>query len=316
MPVDTAEQLRQAFPEGLQENAPLAQYTAARIGGPAEFLLTVRSADGLEAAARRLWELQVEFRILGGGSNVLIADAGVSGVVVLNQARAVKFETEPSSRRGVEGEPRVWAESGASLGGIARRAAERGMSGLEWAATVPGSVGGAVVGNAGAHGGDTAGSLDRAGILHREHGRREWGVDELGFGYRTSWLKRNPGQAVVLNGGFRLERSDTESVRAKMAEFNEYRQRTQPTGASLGSMFQNPPGDHAGRLIEAAGLKGARRGEVEISTLHANFFVNRGGGRASDVYALIQLARQTVSERFGVELELEIELVGNWERHA
>ncbi|MEK6587676.1 MAG: hypothetical protein AABY97_02390, partial [Chloroflexota bacterium] len=196
MPVDTAEQLRQAFPEGLQENAPLAQYTAARIGGPAEFLLTVRSADGLEAAARRLWELQVEFRILGGGSNVLIADAGVSGVVVLNQARAVKFETEPSSRRTlslskgravegepaepakprarprraqssrrgvegepaerVEGEPRVWAESGASLGGIARRAAERGMSGLEWAATVPGSVGGAVVGNAGAHGGDTA----------------------------------------------------------------------------------------------------------------------------------------------------------------
>lgn len=308
MTAATAEQLRQAFPEGLQENAPLAQYTAARIGGPAEYLLTVRSADGLEAAARRLWEMQVEFRILGGGSNVLIADAGVSGVVVLNQARGVEFETEPDSR--------VWAESGASLGGIARRAAERGMSGLEWAATVPGSVGGAVVGNAGAHGGDTAGSLDRAGILHREHGRREWGVDELGFGYRTSWLKRNPGQAVVLNGGFRLERSDTESVRAKLAEFNEYRQRTQPTGASLGSMFRNPPGIHAGRLIEAAGLKGARRGEVEISTLHANFFVNRGGGRASDVYALIQLARQAVSERFGVELELEIELVGNWERHA
>ena len=308
MPVDTAEQLRQAFPEGLQENAPVAQYTAARIGGPAEFLLTVRSADGLEAAARRLWEMQVEFRILGGGSNVLIADAGVSGVVVLNQARRVEFETEPDVR--------VWAESGASLGGIARRAAERGMSGLEWAATVPGSVGGAVVGNAGAHGGDTAGSLDRAGILHREHGRREWGVDELGFGYRTSWLKRNPGQAVVLNGGFRLVQSNTESVRAKLAEFNEYRQRTQPTGASLGSMFQNPPGDHAGRLIEAAGLKGARRGEVEISTLHANFFVNRGGGRASDVYALIQEARQKVSDQFGVELELEIELLGNWERDA
>jgi len=308
LPVDTAEQLRQAFPEGLQENAPVAQYTAARIGGPAEFLLTVRSADGLEAAARRLWEMQVEFRILGGGSNVLIADAGVSGVVVLNQARRVEFETEPDVR--------VWAESGASLGGIARRAADRGLSGLEWAATVPGSVGGAVVGNAGAHGGDTAGSLDRAGILHREHGRREWGVDELGFGYRTSWLKRNPGQAVVLNGGFRLVQSNTESVRAKLAEFNEYRQRTQPTGASLGSMFQNPPGDHAGRLIEAAGLKGARRGEVEISTLHANFFVNRGGGRASDVYALIQEARQKVSDQFGVELELEIELLGNWERDA
>ncbi len=305
---DTDKQLRNAFPEGLQAGAPLAPYTAARIGGPAEYLLTIRSAAELESAARRLWELQIEFRVLGGGSNVLIADAGVTGVVVLNQARAVRFETEP--------EIRVWAESGASLGGTARRAAERGLSGLEWAATVPGSVGGAVVGNAGAHGSDIAGVLEQAEIIDRSGERRAWSAAELEFGYRTSRLKRNPGQAVVLSGQFRVSQSEPEAVRARMAEFNENRQRTQPTGASLGSMFKNPPGEAAGRLIEAAGLKGSRQGAVEISRLHANFFVNEGGGRASDVFALIERARTRVAEQFGVELELEIELVGKWKRHA
>ncbi len=301
-------QLRNAFPEGLQADAPLAHYTAARIGGPAEYLLTVRSAAELESSARRLWELQIEFRVLGGGTNVLIADAGVTGVVVLNQARAVRFETGP--------EPRVLAESGASLGGTARRAAERGLSGLEWAATVPGSVGGAVVGNAGAHEGDIAGTLEQASIVNRAGELRDWSVAELEYGYRTSWLKRNPGEAVVLNGRFRVDQSGPQAVRARMAGYNEYRQRTQPTGASLGSMFKNPPGDSAGRLLEAAGLKGTRQGAVEISRLHANFFVNEGGGRASDVLALIERARTRVAEQFGVELELEIELVGKWKSHA
>jgi len=305
---DTDKQLRQAFPEGLQAGASLAPYTAARIGGPAEYLLTVRTAAELESAARRLWELRIEFRVLGGGSNVLIADAGVQGVVVLNQARAVSFETEP--------ELRVWAESGASLGGTARRAADRGLSGLEWAATVPGSVGGALVGNAGAHGGDIAGTLEQAAIVDRRGDRRDWSVTELEYGYRTSWLKRNPGEAVVLSGRFRVVQSEAKAVRARMAEFNEYRQRTQPTGASLGSMFKNPTGESAGRLIEAAGLKGTRQGAVEISRVHANFFVNEGGGRASDVLALIERARMRVAEQFGVELELEIELVGKWKRHA
>ena len=308
MSAETDKQLRHAFPKGLQAGAPLAHYTAARIGGPAEYLLTVRSAAELESAARRLWELPIEFRVLGGGSNVLIADAGVRGVVVLNQARTVRFETRP--------EPRVWAESGASLGGTARRAAERGLSGLEWAATVPGSVGGAVVGNAGAHGDDTAGSLESAEIVSRSGERRTWSAAELEYGYRTSWLKRNPDEAVVLSGQFRVVQSEPEAVRARMAGYNEYRQRTQPTGASLGSMFVNPPGDSAGRLLEAAGLKGTRQGAVEISRLHANFFVNEGGARASDVLALIERARTRVAEQFGVKLELEIELVGKWERHA
>ncbi len=299
------DRLRGAFPDSLEENAPLAQHTAARIGGPAEFLLTVRSAAELAGAVEQLWELEIEFRLLGGGSNVLVADRGISGVVILNQAKEVKFA-----------ERHVWSESGASIGSIARRAVEKGLSGLEWAATVPGSVGGAIVGNAGAHGGDTASTLDHADVLHRQDGRGRWDAARLEFDYRSSWLKRNPGKAVVLAGRFDLEPSDPAEIRSKMEEYVEYRQQTQPTGASIGSMFKNPPGDHAGRLIEAAGLKGERRGAAEISSKHANFFVNRGGAIAADVYALIELAQQRVAEKFDVKLELEIELLGDWEGNA
>ena len=299
------DQLQGAFPDTLQENAPLAQYTAARIGGPAEFLLAVHSAAELAEAAEKLWGLEIEFRLLGGGSNVLVADRGISGVVVLNQAKEVKFV-----------EKHVWAESGASIGSIARRAVEKGLSGLEWAATVPGSVGGAIVGNAGAHGGDTASSLDHADVLHRIDGRGRWDVDQLQFDYRNSWLKRNPGQAIVLAGRFDLESSDPAQVQSTMEEYVEYRQQTQPTGASLGSMFKNPTGDHAGRLIEAAGLKEERRGAAEISSKHANFFVNHGGATAANVFALIELAQQRVAEKFEVQLELEVELLGDWEGNA
>ncbi|GMR11475.1 MAG: UDP-N-acetylmuramate dehydrogenase [Anaerolineae bacterium] len=299
------DQLRGAFPDTLQEDAPLAQYTAARIGGPAEFLLTVHSAGELERAAERLWELGCEFRLLGGGSNVLVADKGISGVVVLNQAKEVKFE-----------EQGVWAESGASIGSIARRAVEKGLSGLEWAATIPGSIGGAIVGNAGAHGGDTASSLAHAEVIRRREGRARWDTERLEFSYRTSWLKRNPGEAVVLAGRFVLSPSDPAETRATMEEYINYRRQTQPTGASIGSMFRNPPGAHAGRLIEAAGLKGERRGEAEISPKHANFFVNHGGASACEVYELILLAQQRVAEKSGVELELEIELLGDWEVNA
>ena len=300
------EQLRGAFPDSLlQENASLARYTAARIGGPAEFLLTVHSAAELASAAVKLWELKIEFLLLGSGSNALVADRGISGVVILNQAKEVKFA-----------ERHAWAESGASIGSIARRAVEKGLSGLEWAATVPGTVGGAIVGNAGAHGGDIASSLDHAEVLHRHEGRGAWDVKRLEFDYRSSWLKRNPGQAIVLAGQFDLDPSDPDAVRSTVEEYVEYRQQTQPTGASIGSMFKNPEGDHAGRLIEAAGLKGERRGEAEISSMHANFFVNHGGATAADVYALIELAQQRVAEKFDVELELEVELLGDWEGNA
>lgn len=298
----TGHQLEAAFGDRLQRAVPLARYTSARIGGPADYLLPVRSADELADAAQRLWSIGGPFRVLGGGSNVLVSDEGFHGVVVLNQAREVRFQDGPS----------VWAESGASLGSIGRRAVERGLAGMEWAATVPGTVGGAIVGNAGAHGSDTAGVLTVAEILQHDGGRESWPAARLEYGYRTSWLKRNPGRAVVLSGTFRLENSTTEKTKEVMNGFVDRRRATQPSGASWGSMFKNPPGDHAGRLIEAAGLKGLRQGDAQVSEKHANFFVNLGGATAADVWALLQQVQARVQADSGVRLELEIERLGEW----
>ncbi len=293
----------------VERRASLARYTAARVGGAADLLVTVRSGERLARAAAWLWKNQVGFLVLGGGSNVLVADAGVRQVVVLNKAAEVSFLTRDEG-------PAVRAESGASLGSVARRSAERGLTGMEWAGTIPGTVGGAVVGNAGAFGGDVAGQLEMAEILQPAGGGESWPVERLGYRYRGSWLKDHPGQAVVLAATFRLEPGDRQVCRQRLAAFAEQRQRTQASGPSWGSMFKNPPGDHAGRLIEAAGLMGVQRGGAQISPVHANFFVNLGGASAADVWELIQLARRTVAERFGVTLELEIERIGDWSHVA
>jgi UDP-N-acetylmuramate dehydrogenase len=296
--------LRAVFGDRLQENVTLAPYTSARIGGPADALVTVKSADELAETMTRIWELQLPYAILGGGSNVLVSDKGVRGVAVLNRAKEVRFETGNP--------PRVWAEAGAVFSNLSNRCAAQGLGGLEWAATVPGTVGGAVYGNAGAFGGDMSGNLISAELI-TERGRETWPVEKMEYGYRTSALKRGAfGRAVVLSATLGLKNSTPEEVSAKIAQFGEQRKSTQPPGASMGSMFKNPPGDYAGRLIEAAGLKGARIGNAEVSPVHGNFFVNHGETKASDVRALIELAQKTVFEKFGIVLELEVELIGEW----
>jgi UDP-N-acetylmuramate dehydrogenase len=293
------------FDDRLQENIPLSSYTSARIGGPADVLLVVRSADELAQAAEKLWALDVPFLLLGGGANVLVSDKGVRGVVVINRAREVQFSAESEP-------PTVRAESGATLNDLSRRAALLGLSGLEWAATVPGSLGGAVYGNAGAFDGDIAASLVSAELLHRTAGRQTWPVQQMEYDYRNSALKRQRAPVVILSAELALEHGSKDEILVKMERFSALRHKSQPSGASLGSMFKNPPGDYAGRLIEAAGLKGRRIGNAEISPVHANFFINRGRTRAEDVKALIDLARDSVAEQFGVKLELEIELIGEW----
>jgi UDP-N-acetylmuramate dehydrogenase len=303
--------LRAAFGDRLQENAPLAPYTSARIGGPADALITVTSADELAETVSRLWELDVPYVMLGGGSNVLVSDQGVRGVVVLNRAKAVRFD-KGSPLRGSDDKPKVRAEAGVVIANLARRAASHELGGLEWAAAVPGTVGGAVYGNAGAFGGDMAGSLIRAEIL-TESGRETWPVEKMEYDYRTSILKRQTLKFVVLWAELRLEHSTKEAASVKISEFSKRRKATQPPGASMGSMFKNPPGDFAGRLIEAAGLKGTRIGTAEISPVHANFFINHDQTKAEDIHALVNLAQKTVAEKFGVNLELEIELIGDWE---
>lgn len=292
------------FPESVELDAPLAKYTSARIGGPAEMLLTVSSADQLAEAASLAWEHKVPYLILGAGSNMLVSGRGVPGVVVLNKARKVLFDHEV---------PSVWAESGSNFGAIARQAGRKGFSGMEWAAGIPGTVGGAVVGNAGAHGGDTAGNLILAEVLHHTQGRQSWGPEDLAYDYRTSTLKTKPGQAVILAASFRLEAGEPDKIKAEMDKFLAFRRKTQPPGASMGSMFKNPPGDYAGRLIEQAGLKGLQVGDAQISELHGNFFLNHGSATADQVFTLISQARQEVEEKFGIRLELEIEIIGEWD---
>ncbi|TAK11993.1 MAG: UDP-N-acetylmuramate dehydrogenase [Anaerolineae bacterium] len=300
------EALVEQFGDRLLANVPLARLTSARIGGPADWLLEAASADELAEIVTRLWALDVPFTMLGGGSNILISDRGVRGVVVHNRAHAVTWHTENEP-------PSVWAESGANFGALARQAAQKSLSGLEWAAGIPGTVGGAVYGNAGAHGGDIAANLRLAEVLHRHTGRQKWKLEDLRYSYRSSVLKEGLGQAVVLSATLNLSHGDPAAIEKKMDEYLAHRRRTQPPGASMGSMFKNPPGDYAGRLIEAAGLKGLRVGEVQISDLHGNFFVNLGEGTAAQALELIQQAQAQVESQTGVRLELEVELVGEWQ---
>lgn len=247
--------------------------------------------------------------LLGGGSNTLISDAGIREVVLINQAKEISFWEEDSDH------PLVKAESGAGFGNLARRTGSKGYSGLEWAASIPGTVGGAVVNNAGAFGANVAENLLVAEILHpsgQELQRSDWSVEDFGYAYRTSVLKSGQESGVVLSATFRLAKSTPELVKQRISAVADKRQATQPQGASLGSMFKNPPGDFAGRLIEAAGLKGTRVGDAVISDVHANFFLNRGNASANDIAALIALVKDKVAEKFQVELELEIQFIGDW----
>lgn len=295
--------LRLRFGAAAQENVSLAPYTSARIGGPADVLVTVKTATELMDAMKVLWDYGLPYTILGGGSNALISDKGVRGVVVLDRAKEVRFESGD--------QPSVWCEAGVIFSNLANRCISKGLSGLEWAATVPGTVGGAVYGNAGAFGSDMSNNLISADVLTK-NGREQLSVEQMEYGYRTSILKRDEIKAIVLSATLRLKNSSKEEVSAKINEFSERRKAAQPPGASMGSMFKNPAGDHAGRLIEAAGLKGTRIGNAEISTKHGNFFINHGEAKAEDILALIHLVQKTVREKYGVELELEVELVGDW----
>lgn len=292
------------FGEMVKENVPLAPYTSARIGGPADIFITVDSVAALARVVKYLWKNDMPFLVMGGGSNLLVSDKGARGVVVLNRAKKVTFHAG--------NQPSVSAESGVVFSNLANRCASKGFGGIEWAAAVPGTIGGAVYGNAGAFGGDVAGSLLSTELL-TETGREKFSVEQMGYGYRASLLKRGELKAIVLSAEFSLTNSTKEDATVKIQQFSAHRKTTQPPGASMGSMFKNPAGDYAGRLIEVSGLKGTRIGNAEVSPLHGNFFVNHGATRAEDIRKLVQLVQKTVKEKQGVELELEIEMVGEWQ---
>jgi len=295
---------------------PLANHTTLRLGGPAEIWLAVESVAELVMAVELARQYDVPLFMLGGGANLLISDHGIRGLVIENRARRIEF---PPPAEMTTGQPQnILLESGVILPNLARRCTQRGLSGLEWAVGVPGTIGGAVVNNAGAYGSDMAHSLVRAELLSPA-GARVWQpVDWFEYAYRTSRLKRQPrGQPwIVLQAELALTTAPVAEIEARLTDFNERRKASQPPGATIGSMFKNPPDDYAGRLIEAAGLKGYRLGQAQISAIHANFFQNLGDATATEVMGLIETARQAVAEKFGITLELEIEVVGEFDEQT
>jgi UDP-N-acetylmuramate dehydrogenase len=301
---------RDIFGDDFQPNVSLARYTSARVGGPAEMFITAHNASELQKAVELAYTLNIPYIVLGGGSNILVADGGITGLVIFNKARNVRFRNTGFSV--------VCAvESGMNLSSLARQCIAKGLAGLEWAVSVPGTVGGAVVGNSGAHGGDMAGTLLAATVWEPGQGVRIYSNEEFNYAYRSSALKQEQAKdeprRVVLSAELSLKPETVEVLMARADGFVAHRKQSQPGGASMGSMFKNPEHYYAGYLIEAAGLKGYRSGGAKISEKHANFFVNDQEATAEDIRSLIAEAWNTVREQFGVELELEVELVGEWQ---
>jgi UDP-N-acetylmuramate dehydrogenase len=290
--------LRGAAPD-VRRAAPLARHVAFRIGGPADLLVIPRSSAELRAVMAVLWTEGTQPVVLGQGSNVLIGDHGIRGVVV-KIGKGVDHVT-------IEG-PRVIAESGAGLPALALRATRRGLGGLEFAAGIPASVGGAVAMNAGAHGHAMSDVVERVDVL-TPGGDRTLDRQALGFGYRTSVLQVQPW--VVISVTMLLQPADPAELRARLETWLAHRGATQPIGPpSSGCIFKNPPGDHAGRLIELAGGKGLTVGGARVSERHANYIINTGGATAADVLQLAEQVRARVQDTRGIHLELEVKLLG------
>jgi UDP-N-acetylmuramate dehydrogenase len=293
-----ANTLHRLFPTA-KFDEPLKRYTAWKIGGPADALLEPGSVDELIEVSEKAAEHGVPVTVLGGGTNVLIRDGGIRGLTI----RLAKSLTDV----GVEG-TRVTADAGVLYPVLANTTAGRGLAGLEFATGIPGTVGGAVYMNAGAYGSETTEVLDWADML-RDHRVVRMENTELNLSYRHSALHENPGW-VVLRAGYTLAPDDPLVLKARIKEFRTQRMNGSPNRPSCGSTFKRPPGDFPGRVIEEAGLKGTRVGQVEVSLVHANYLVNLGGGTAQDALELIELVRQRVHEKLGVELEQEVRVIG------
>ena len=281
-------------------DAPLAPRTAIRIGGPADLLVRPADPDALAVLLRAVRRLGVPLAVLGGGANTLAADAGVRGVVLrLPQ----DFPGEST-----EGD-RLVLSAGAPVARLPARAHALGLTGMEFLAGVPGTLGGATAMNAGTRLGEMKDIVERA-ELSTDQGTGFVPARDLSFGYRSC---RIPPGAVVTRVEVRLWPGDVRRSEEAMREDRERRRRTQPLDRpTFGSTFTNPPGDFAGRLIEGVGLKGHRVGNATWSDVHANFIVNLGGAKAGDVLALIRLARTRVAEAFGVRLQTEVRFLGQF----
>lgn len=293
--------LREAAPDiDILQNEPMSRHTTFAIGGPADLFVQPKTRRELAGTLGVLRARGIPFLLLGNGSNMLVADAGVRGAVVCT--------TELDEVRIGENCTLV-AEAGALLGRVARRAQRAGLTGVEFAGGIPGSLGGAVFMNAGAYDGQMAGIveqteyLDETGALHTLTG------EEHGFGYRRSVFRDRPDWTVV-RSTLRLQQGDPAAILDRMNDLAQRRREKQPLNfPSAGSTFKRPEGYFAGRLIEDAGLKGVSVGAAQVSEKHAGFLINRGGATCDDMLHLIELVQQRVKEAFGVQLECEVRII-------
>ncbi|HEY1012838.1 MAG TPA: UDP-N-acetylmuramate dehydrogenase, partial [Herpetosiphonaceae bacterium] len=247
--------------------------------------------------------------LLGGGSNLLMSDGGWPGLALRNRAAEQQITGHGDTVH-------LAIDSGAPMAGTARKLALRGYGGLEWAEGLPGTVGGAIYGNAGCYGGSTASNLVDATLLMPDGSVEVWRADRFAFEYRSSMLKRQQRASgalsgpVVLGATLRLYRDDPETLASTIAEIAASRKSKTPSGSSCGSVFKNPPGTTAGTLLDQAGLKGRSLGAAQVAPKHANYIINLGGATAGDVLGLAEIMREEVLRQFGVELQLEVQVVG------
>jgi UDP-N-acetylmuramate dehydrogenase len=283
----------------VRRGEPMREYTSMKVGGPAELFLLPRSVEALADAWRLLADAGIPARAIGNGSNLLVRDGGVPGAVVSLARLPARVE--------VEGDE-VVATTPWLLLRLVGECHRHGLTGLEWASGIPGCLGGAVTMNAGCHGHEMRDHVRAVAVIGPDGRLAWWSAAELAYGYRSSRLRRE--RVVAVAARLALERGDLAEAQRLVRHYLTVRKATQPSGNNAGSMFKNPPGDFAGRLIEAVGGKGRRQGDAEISPKHANFIVNHGRATCEDVLALVAWARDAVRDRFGIELELEVEVIG------
>ncbi|NWQ43913.1 UDP-N-acetylmuramate dehydrogenase [Bacillus sp. EB106-08-02-XG196] len=285
----------------VKRNELLSQHTTMKIGGPADLFIEPSSLENIQKVMTFIKEHKLPWRAIGRGSNLLVSDKGIEGVVIKLGSGLNHLSINEST---------ITVGGGHSLVSLSTLISKKGLSGLEFASGIPGSVGGAVYMNAGAHGSDISKILTKAHILF-EDGSIEWlSNDEMEFTYRTSVLqKKRPG--IVLEAEFKLAMGDRTVIVSQMQKNKDYRKETQPWNfPCAGSIFRNPLPNYAGKLIEEAGLKGFQIGGAKISEMHGNFIVNAGNATAKDVLDLIQYIKDKIEHLFGVKMETEVEIIG------
>lgn len=301
--VDSAlyRELIELLPGRARPEESMKKHTSWRIGGPSELFVEPASREELRLVVAYAYRRGIPLTIIGNGSNLLVSDSGIRGIVVKVGSGLARISTT---------EDGLVVEAGAKLAMAAAAARDAGLGGFEFSAGIPGTVGGAVVMNAGANGSSISELVREVVVLDFEGEFHRKTKEEMNFGYRSSILQQEP--SIVVEASFICYPRGKDAIKAAMEKFVARRKLNQPLcKPNAGSVFKNPPGDSAGRLIELAGLKGMRVGDAQISTLHANFIVNLGAATARDVLALINRARETVNSRFGVELKLEVKVIGD-----